>query len=161
MTPRIELLPEKTVIGLYQEMSLANNTTGLLWANFMPRRHEINHATSTDLISLQIYPPNYFTQFSPLNKFVKWACVEVKTSTPIPQGMESLAITGGLYAVFNYQGLPSDPQIFSYIFNTWLPTSGYILDQGPHFEILGEKYKNNDPYSEEEIWIPVKMKNEE
>lgn len=28
----------------------------------------------------------------------------------------------------------------------------------PHFEVLGEKYKDNDPTSEEEIWIPIKAK---
>jgi AraC family transcriptional regulator len=27
-----------------------------------------------------------------------------------------------------------------------------------HFEIMGEKYKLNDPNSEEEVWIPIKMK---
>jgi len=32
------------------------------------------------------------------------------------------------------------------------------LDNRPHFEVLGEKYKNGDPESEEEIWIPVKEK---
>jgi AraC family transcriptional regulator len=30
------------------------------------------------------------------------------------------------------------------------------LDQRPHVEVMGEKYKNNDPDSEEEIWIPIK-----
>lgn len=32
----------------------------------------------------------------------------------------------------------------------------YEIDFRPHFEILGEKYKNNDPGSEEEVWIPVR-----
>jgi AraC family transcriptional regulator len=32
------------------------------------------------------------------------------------------------------------------------------LDNRPHFEILGEKYKQGSPDSEEEIWIPVKEK---
>ena len=36
----------------------------------------------------------------------------------------------------------------------------YILDNRPHFEVLGGKYKNNDSNSEEEIWIPVKQKQE-
>ena len=34
----------------------------------------------------------------------------------------------------------------------------YTLDDRPHFEILGEKYKNQDPDSEEELWIPIKPK---
>ena len=29
---------------------------------------------------------------------------------------------------------------------------------GPHFEILGAQYKNNEPDSEEEIWIPIQLK---
>jgi AraC family transcriptional regulator len=28
----------------------------------------------------------------------------------------------------------------------------------PHMELLGEKYRNNDPHSEEEIWIPIEPK---
>jgi AraC family transcriptional regulator len=39
-----------------------------------------------------------------------------------------------------------------------LPNSAYALDDRAHFEVLGEKYKNNDPSSEEEIWIPIKVK---
>jgi AraC family transcriptional regulator len=50
------------------------------------------------------------------------------------------------------------PKTFQYIFGTWLPNSEYVLDNRPHFEILGEKYKNDDPTSEEEIWIPIKAK---
>ncbi|MFM9945765.1 MAG: GyrI-like domain-containing protein, partial [Bacteroidia bacterium] len=44
------------------------------------------------------------------------------------------------------------------IYGTWIPNSEYNLDNRPHFEILGEKYKNNHPDSEEEIWIPIKPK---
>ncbi|MEP7234441.1 MAG: GyrI-like domain-containing protein, partial [Ignavibacteriota bacterium] len=45
---------------------------------------------------------------------------------------------------------------FQYILRTWVPNSNYELDDRPHFEILGEKYKKDDPSSEEEIWIPIK-----
>jgi AraC family transcriptional regulator len=71
--------------------------------------------------------------------------------------MEPLALPGGLYAVFLYHGAASQAdQTFQYIFGTWIPNSGYSLDNRPHFEILGKKYKNEDPDSEEEIWIPIK-----
>jgi AraC family transcriptional regulator len=66
------------------------------------------------------------------------------------------SIPGGLYAVFDYKGSSTDSSIFQYIFETWLPNSDYELDNRPHFEVLGDKYKNNDPASEEEIWIPIK-----
>ena len=48
--------------------------------------------------------------------------------------------------------------IFQYIFSEWIPQSDYSVDDRPHFEVLGAKYKNNDPDSEEEIWIPIKKK---
>ncbi len=70
--------------------------------------------------------------------------------------METFCIPEGQYAVFHYKGSSADSSIFQYIFGEWLPKSGYELDDRPHFEILGAQYKNNDPESEEEIWIPVK-----
>jgi AraC family transcriptional regulator len=72
--------------------------------------------------------------------------------------METIILQRGLYAVFDYKGLNTDNSIFQYILGTWLPTSDYELDNRPHFEVLGDKYKNNDPTSEEEIWIPIKTK---
>ncbi len=49
------------------------------------------------------------------------------------------------------------PETYRNIFETWLPASGYVLDNRPHFAVMGEKYRNEDPDSEEEIWIPIKM----
>ena len=72
--------------------------------------------------------------------------------------METFLLEGGLYAVFIHRGSSTDTSTFHYIFSTWLPKSNYILDSRPHFEVLGEKYKNGDPDSEEEIWIPIKLK---
>jgi AraC family transcriptional regulator len=73
--------------------------------------------------------------------------------------METFTLTSGLYAVFQYKGTANEAAgTFQYILGTWLPNSEYTLDSRPHFEILGEKYKNNDPDSEEEIWIPIKPK---
>ena len=70
--------------------------------------------------------------------------------------METFDLPGGLYAVFDYKGLSTDTAIFNYIFNSWLPASRFHLDDRPHFEILGDKYKNGLPDSEEEIWIPIR-----
>jgi AraC family transcriptional regulator len=33
-----------------------------------------------------------------------------------------------------------------------------LLDNKPHFEIMGDQYKNEDPDSEEELWIPIKKR---
>ena len=157
--PQIKTLAEKKLVGLHMTMSLAENKTHLLWRNFMPGQKDIKNTIGTDLYSLQILPPGYYENFSPANQFEKWALKEVRDfDAAPPEQMEPFVLPGGLYAVFHYKGLSSDPRIFQYIFATWLPASEYVLDQRPHFELLGEKYKNNDPESEEEIWIPVKRK---
>jgi len=158
MKPRIETLNEKKLIGNSMTMSLINNKTAELWKCFMPRRGEIINPVSSALISMQLYKPDYFADFDPVKEFEKWAAIEVSDYDQIPKEMGTFILCGGLYAVFDYKGLSNDSRIFQYIFGTWLPNSGYLLDDRPHFEVLGDKYKNNDPNSEEEIWIPIRKK---
>ncbi|GAB6283324.1 MAG: hypothetical protein STSR0008_20860 [Ignavibacterium sp.] len=158
MQPRIENLKQKKLIGKRLTMSLADNKTGELWKNFMSKRREIINNLTNDLISMQVYKPTYFATFSPTNEFVKWAAVEVADFDNVPSDLETFILTGGLYAVFEYKGSSADSSVIQYIFETWLPNSDYLLDDRPHFEVLGEKYKNADPNSEEEIWIPIRQK---
>lgn len=141
-------------------MSLSENKTQELWSSFMPLRKELKHVVGSDLYSLQIYDASYsFKQFNPSAKFVKWAAVEVSSFDNLPEGIETLELEAGLYAVFIHKGTPAQaPKTFGYIFGTWLPNSDYELDARPHFELLGEKYKHNDPSSEEEVWIPIRRK---
>lgn len=159
MKSRIETLPEKKLIGKKMKMSLSNNKTAELWKSFMPRRKEIQNCIDTNLYSMQIYDPLYFNNFDFNTDFEKWATIEVTDFDKVPEEMEPFTLTSGLYAVFTHKGDASTaPKTFQYIFTTWLPNSNYILDNRPHFEILGEKYKNNDSTSEEEIWIPIQLK---
>ncbi|ALW86644.1 AraC family transcriptional regulator [Hymenobacter sedentarius] len=159
MKPRIEQLAEKKLIGKRMTMSLAQNKTRELWQSFMPRRREILNPLGPEFYSMQLYGPGYFQDFSPITEFEKWATVAVTDFDNVPQGMETITLPGGLYAVFLHRADDSTPdQTFRYIFETWLPASGYLLDDRPHFELLGEKYKNNAPESEEEIWIPIKAR---
>lgn len=158
VTPRFVTIDEKKLVGKRMKMSLAENKTGELWQSFSPRRREITSNVSSNLISLSVYKNDHFKNFKMTNEFEKWACVEVSSFENVPAGMEMLLLPGGLYAVFDYKGLSTDKSIFQYIFGTWVPGSGYNLDNRPHFEVLGDKYRNNDPTSEEEIWIPVKVK---
>jgi AraC family transcriptional regulator len=159
MQPRIEIIAERKLVGKRLTMTLADNRTFALWKSFMSERKKIRNNRTAELISLQVYPPSFDFMFTNLNvEFEKWAAVEVADFESVPAEMETYLLAGGLYAVFHYRGLSSDPKIFQYIYGTWLPGSNYALDDRPHFEILGEKYRNNDPTSEEEIWIPIRVK---
>jgi AraC family transcriptional regulator len=157
---RIELLAEKKLVGIRMKMTFSDNKTGELWRTFMPRRKEVMNKTGTELYSMQLYPDRFFDNFNLYGEFEKWAAIEVKDFDTIPDGMEAFTMPGGTYAVFLYKGTASAADgIFQDIFRSWLPGSAYTLDNRPHFEILGEKYKNESPDSEEELWIPVKPKN--
>lgn len=157
----IEKISEKKLIGRRLVMSLAEDRTKELWQGFMPRRKEIQNRISDELICMQVYKsiPN-FLEFNITHQFEKWALVEVMDYTKIPEGMEPHTLTGGWYAVFLHRGLPSTfTRTAQYIFGQWLPRSDYQLDHREHFEVMGNKYRNNDPSSEEEVWIPIKRKN--
>jgi AraC family transcriptional regulator len=160
MDPRIETLQEKKLVGKRIVMTLSDNKTGELWKNFMPGKKEIKNNLTTDLYSMQVYNKSFdFKNFDLDAPFEKWAAVEVQDFNTIPFEMEGFTLAGGLYAVFIHKGAArTGEKTFRYIFETWLPNSGYLLDNRPHFEILGEKYKNDDPDSEEEVWIPIKLK---
>jgi AraC family transcriptional regulator len=159
MVPRIETLIAKKLIGKRMTMTFSNDKTFELWSSFMPLKKEINNVVNTDLFSLQIYPPGYFDSFNPTMTFEKWAAVEVDDFNSVPGDFLTLNLPGGLYAIFPYKGLPAEAAgTFQFIIGSWIPNSGYLLDNRPHFEILGEKYKTDDPDSEEEIWIPIQSK---
>jgi AraC family transcriptional regulator len=159
MEPDIRLFSEKKLVGMRMIMSFSDNVTADLWRGFMPRRKEIANNVGTELYSMQIYPPLFFSSFNPDAEFEKWAAIEVKDFDQVPEGMETFILKEGLYAVFLYRGAASAAAgTFREILGDWLPKSAYILDDRPHFEILGNKYKNESPDSEEELWIPVRPK---
>lgn len=160
MTPVIKTLSPKKLIGKCMNMSLTNDRTSELFKSFMPRKKEITTAVSNDVFCMRVYDASYdFKNFNQGASFDKWAAVEVTGIDTIPAEMESYMLPPGLYAVFTYKGSSEDTSPFQFIFGTWLPNEKeYELDNRPHFEILGEKYKNDDLNSEEEIWIPIKLR---
>ncbi|NRT14701.1 AraC family transcriptional regulator [Flavobacterium sp. 28A] len=159
MTATITTLAEKKVIGIPMEMSYADYKARELWQRFMPKRNEVQNRVGADYFSIEVFSTSYWDQFNPTATFQKWAAVTVPHFDTIPAGMQSLVIPAGLYAVFIYKGDETGaPAFFKAIFTSWLPSSIYILDDRPHFEILGDKYKRGDTNSEEEVWIPIQLK---
>lgn len=156
MNPQIKTFPTTKFIGKNLSFTYSNYRAFELWSSFMPRRKEVPNAIGTDLFNIQVNPIGF--SFGINEPFIKWAAVPVSNFDFVPKGMETLEISEGLYAVFQYKGDQSNAAaFFNAIYTEWLPASNYELDNRPQFEILGAKYKTNDPNSEEEIWIPVKQ----
>jgi AraC family transcriptional regulator len=159
LEPLIKMLQEKRLVGKSIRMSLSSNKIPELWRSFMPQRKQILNPVSPDLFSVEIYSKDYFEKFNPNKEFEKWAALEVKDFQSVPEGMHKLTIPGGLYAVFLHKGPDSAVTgLYQFILGTWISKSAYLLDDRPHFAVMGAKYKVEDPDSEEEIWIPIKPK---
>ena len=156
MNPTIKTFPTTKFIGKNLSFTYADYRAFELWSSFMPRRKEIQNVIGSELYNIQVNPEDF--DFKPNTPFVKWAAVAVTSFDNIPDEMEAIEIEEGLYAVFNHKGDQSNAAVFfNSIYTEWLPSSGYQLDSRPQFEVLGEKYKNGSPESEEEIWIPIKL----
>lgn len=153
---RTETSREIKIVGQRLTMSFVENTTAQLFRSFMPRRNEVLNRTSSDLLCVQIYPPKFFQNFRPDRPFEKWAGVEVSAFENIPAEMETIVVPSGLYAVFLFKGtMAKAGSFFEQVYGNWFASSGYRIDSRPHIDVIGSKYKHNDPESEEEIWIPV------
>nr|WP_294789983.1 GyrI-like domain-containing protein [uncultured Mucilaginibacter sp.] len=157
MQPRFLTISSKIIAGQRLNMSFSQNKTGLLWQRFMPRRAEIKNPVNSLFYSLEVYPSAFFDDFKPTNEFEKWAGVEISDSSEQAPGIELLTIPSGEYAVFTHRGPASaGPKTYQYIYGVWFPASDYIIDNRPHFALMDEKYKHDEPDSEEDIYIPVK-----
>ncbi|WP_158977544.1 GyrI-like domain-containing protein [Cellulophaga sp. L1A9] len=162
MEYRIETLLDKKLVGKQRTMSFNNDSTAALWGSFMPHKKLILNTKGSDLFSLQKYPKVFnYQDFDPNALYLKWAAIEVTHFDLVPNSLETYTLKGGLYAVFKHVGTAMEfRKTFDAIFLEWLPNSEYEIDDREHFELLGAKYSNTDPNSEseEEIWIPIRLK---
>lgn len=156
--PRIEKSKELRLLGLRTRMSLEENTTQDLWRRFRPVSAAIGNRSGPEWYSVEVYPDSFFNSFDPGKIFEKWAAVAVdKDASPSPGGLEQILIEEGLYAVFSYQGSASEAhRLFRHIYDEWIPSADFELDQRPHFAVMGAGYKGEDPNSQEEFWIPIR-----
>jgi len=154
---RIETIDDKLMIGRHEKMSFADNKTMELWQGFMKSRKDITGRIDNRYYSMQIFNSKFdYSRFNPATTFAKWAVVEVKDFSTIPEGMDAYTLRGGTYAVFEHVGPAITFGIsLQYIFEQWLPNSEYEVDDRVHFEILPEDYNPTDENATEEIWIPV------
>lgn len=157
MEPRIEILEPMLLIGMHQEMSLARNSVSALWRQFKLRRHEVPNRATSGSVSMQYFTDPHADPLDPNARFEKWAAVEVTSREEVPEGMEPYTLRGGKYAVFIHRGpAVAAPKTWGYIYNTWLPNSGYEVDTRENFELLPPDYDPRDPEAQEEVWIPIK-----
>lgn len=80
-----------------------------------------------------VHYPDFWTEKG------KWylAAVPVSSDDPAVPPLVTQSLPAHSYAVFNHYGSPADRQLLSdYIYQTWLPQSGYRLDQPMEIELV-------------------------
>ena len=158
MIPVVKQIPDKLIIGRKIATSITQYNPFELWSKFMPKRKEILNPISAEVLSIQIFQEDTFasTSFNENTLFDMWAAIEVTKIEQPPADMESYIIYGGTFVTFTLKGeQPTLTEQYNYLINDWLPKEGYCIDNRAHFQVMGDKYKRNDPNSEEEAWIPI------
>ena len=150
---------EIKIIGVKAEANFntISSITPQLARQFMPRLREILDRKDDFSLSLQNYKNFNFKAFNPNETFEKWVGVEVNDLEIVPKNMKTLEVKSGRYLVIDFKGtIPEFIKLWQYIHSTWLPNSGFELDNRPHFERLSSSYNPMQAVNDEEIWIPIK-----
>lgn len=111
-------------------------------------------ANNTKVIGMSFDNPS----ITPKNKCRYKACITVSQEAK-PEGGVSITEThAGIYAVARFKGnVDIFRNAYDYMFNTWLPKSGYQFDDFTCFEIYSGKPETLQPKKVEfELYLPVK-----
>lgn len=157
MTPRIEDLPARLVIGIERPFISAlspkrNNHLVIpqLWRDFGPQIGSIPHRAGDLTFGCVFCDSGEEAQCRYL------ACVEVTSIADVPKGMVSRELSGGKHAVFTHKGSMSRiDRTLGYVYGSWLPRSGERLRSAPEVEIYGDKFDPESPDSKMEFCLPI------
>jgi len=154
MEPKIINLEAMTVVGIEYIGNNEHREISELWHRFINRAQEIQHQTHTD-IALGV-----FGEMSEDGAFSYLAGYQVEQIEEIPPGMTDKHLPAAQYAVFTHHGPLFDTAYdlnatYQYIFNDWLPHSGYQRAKSSAFERYDERFALGQEHSEMDIYIPL------
>ena len=146
MQPQFVTKPAFIVVGLLLHTQPMTPEIPQLWDKFDPRIDEIQHLSEPHVSY------GLMESFDQMSRLDYMAGVSVETADVLPEGMSRWNVPANTYAVFETT-LPTIGDTFGYIYNTWLPASGYRQAAGPYFERYGETFSPDNPILS--IYIPI------
>ncbi|MCX6049193.1 MAG: GyrI-like domain-containing protein [Chloroflexi bacterium] len=152
MQPQFVTKPAFTLVGMLIHTKPMTPEIVHLWQQFGPRMGEVPHLAEPG-VSYGLMD-HFDHELGQLDYMAGEAVTQV---AELPAGMTSYSVPASTYAVFDTT-LPKLGETFGYIYNTWLPTSGYQHAAAPYFERYSETFDPNDPTSPISIYIPVEKK---
>ena len=150
LQPQFVTKPAFIVVGLLIHTKPMTPEIPQLWDQFIPRMGEIQHLAEPG-VSYGLM--DHFDQKIGALDYMAGNAVEKVVE--LPAGMTHWNVPANTYAVFEAR-LATIGETFDYIYNSWLPTSGYQQAAGPYFERYGGTFSPADPRLS--IYIPVEKK---
>ena len=146
MNVKTQQIPAMTIVGMNIRTKPLSPEIPALWPKFVARIPEIENPAEK-FVAYGVMRPQP-------DALLYLAGVSVAKQGRIPDGMESVTIPAGTYAVFSYP-ISQLGKGFGEIYQQILPKSGLRVLPGPSLERYGEDFKAQDPQSPVGIWIPV------
>lgn len=150
MEPKIVTHSSFEVIGMQIRTTPMSPEIPALWPRFMDRLPEVEPVLEPEVsYGVMEMLPGEVTGLNYL------AAVSVPSAAHVPDGMISMTIPAGQYAVFDFP-LSDTGSAFGFIFETWLPSLGLSQPESPYFERYNENFNPADPASRVEVHIPIR-----
>lgn len=144
-SPTIVSKPAFSVVGLLLHTVPMSPDIPPLWDQLVPRMAELPPATEP-------YVSYGVMRYDPATNALDYMAGNPAGPGAVPAGMDRWDVPENTYAVFETT-LPEIGRTFDFIYNTWLPGSGYRHAAAPYFERYGESFSPDNPGLS--IYIPV------
>lgn len=156
MEPNIKTKPAFTLVGLRYFGRNQHGEIPKLWETLNHRVEELGglpHNTQEAAIGLCITPDDEPTE----GDFEYVAGFPVSKVDMVPEDFIVRHVPEQTYAVFEHKGdLASLSETYEYIYETWLPQSGFELASKMDFEYYNEDFKDFEPDSVFYIYLPIR-----
>jgi len=155
--PRFVTTKDIELVGTLTTTTMQNLQFTKYWEEFFPAYEITPHKKNDKFYGTMFMDQDTpFTMDTPINYLVG---VPAKVIPDAKAPWTKHTIKGGTYVVFTHRGpVENIMETYMYIYNTWLPGSGYAERFGDQFEYYDERFKDQSPDSVVEIWVPVQKK---
>lgn len=145
------------IVGVERYTGVGISAIQEAWEEFGRRSREILHKREPIAVyGFEDYSRDFVMNAGEFPKFYYIAALEVDSLSDIPAGMVGKEVPAANYATFRYQGpVAGISTFFRYIYDEWLPASGYKLDPNINGDFERPQPHGDNGEADEEIWLPV------
>ena len=149
MEAKIKIVDEFKAVGISYFGNNENGEIIKLWAAFNSRYMEIKNKSQYGITyGICDDMPDSECRFHYV------AAAEVDNLESIPEGMKTIVVPKGKYAVYTFKDtLDKLGKFYEDLFTKVMPEAGYELDMRPQFELYDERYMKNGEF---DLYMPIK-----